>query len=131
MDLKAWDTRHKKIFDVEAVHIDQVDYVDDVKTEFDRYLPKYGYPSRDEVILLRSAERNDLNGIPIYEFYIVQSGRHREWGTIPEYVTSRVEFHPSCGFQLNKNAQLWNDEWVHRVVGNKFENPELWEKAER
>ena len=54
LKLKAYDFRHKKIFDVEALYFDedgtinQISYVDDGNTEFDVYKPKWGYPSKNE-----------------------------------------------------------------------------------
>ena len=41
------------MFNVESYHEDQINYVDDGKTDFDAFKPMYGYPSREEVILMQ------------------------------------------------------------------------------
>lgn len=58
---RAWDKRHHKMFKVESLHQDQADYVDDGKTEFSAYEPRYGYMSRGEVELMQYIGLKDKN----------------------------------------------------------------------
>lgn len=111
IEFMAWDTRHNKLFNVEALHKDQVDYVDDGETLFDRFMPKYGYPSCGEVYLLQLTALRSINNEPIYNHMIVKDnfGDH--------HLVNMFDY------QLMAYLDIANLE----IVGNRFQNSELLE----
>ena len=70
---RAWDVRHNKMFEVESVHQDQVDYIVRSDTDYDRWKPTYGYLSRDELSLMQytGIDDNTSKEVEIYEGYIL------------------------------------------------------------
>lgn len=110
IEFMAWDTRHNKLFNVEALHIDQVDYIDDGESTFDAFLPKYGYPSRDEVYLLQLTALRSVNNEPIYNHMIVKD---KIYGL---YMVDMFDY------QLMNSLRRFELE----IVGNRFQ-PELLE----
>lgn len=111
IEFMAWDTRHNKLFNVEALHKDQVDYVDDGETLFDRFMPKYGYPSREEVYLMQLTALRSINNEPIYNHMIVKD----EYG----------EHHLVDMFNYTKMFYISLEKL--EIVGNRFQSPHLLE----
>lgn len=139
---RAYDFRHEKMFKVDAVYKDQIDYEDDGETDFDDYASMYGYLSREEVVLMQYTGLKDKNGVEIYEGDIVEINVTKtDWqnknrsSELAKFIV--VYDHSSFCLKkigedkflmafcsLNENGFLSKE----KLIGNIYQNPELVER---
>jgi uncharacterized phage protein (TIGR01671 family) len=126
---RAWDFRHKKMFGVDALYQNQVDYIDDKLTEFSAFKPCYGYLSRDEVVVMQFTGLKDKNGKEIYEGDIILS--HKEYNSYSGlnstiYAGNKYQIkNNGWRFYLEPSSLYRVDMEEIEVIGNIYENPEL------
>ncbi|MCS8616165.1 YopX family protein [Latilactobacillus curvatus] len=117
---RAWDAKEKRMLEVN--HLFNLDNKQPIEVWTNYYEGGYRFnPDKSE--LMQYTGLDDINGKPIYENDIVEF----EVGLIrtkAEVVYSRSQFTVNMNSVMSRSL----DAYLVKVIGNRFENPELLEE---
>lgn len=147
---RAWDKRHKRMFNVEGLtwnifkeeekySCGQIDYViTDKEFNSKPAFPWYGYPSRNEAILMQSTGLRDStrseefpNGVLIFEGDVLGRPNLPKYREVVEFKTTKKrECYGHGDYGDSKQVGFSFDGYYGlpkdlEIIGNIHENPEL------
>lgn len=120
---RAWLKNDKEMIDVDEIHFDngKLDFIGDAIT-FMRTV--------DEIELMQSTGLKDKNGKEIFEGDVIRQVRTQPT-TENETITGVVTMLEGAWLIMNDCEQLasylWSETDENEIIGNIYENPELWE----